>query len=271
MRAASKLRVRDRDLELGDVTHVMGVINLSPESANRQSFAPDAGAALALARRYLAAGATLVDVGGQSSRYDVATLDPDEEIRRLRPAVEALVDDGVVVSVDTWKPAVAEAALAAGAHLVNDTGGLRDPAMREVVAAHGAGAILVYVEGDNPHAVGEVEIAPGKALLTAERLGPRLAELEAAGITEIVVDPGIALNYRGDYAAYTRLQLEVIRGSAALRGLGRPVLIPIPRKQEDHRVAAYIAMALEYGADLIRVHDVEMACDLVRLYDRSAV
>jgi dihydropteroate synthase len=271
MSASSTLRVRNRDLELGDVTHVMGVINLSPESANRQSFAPDAGAALALGRRYLAAGATLVDVGGQSSRYDVATLAPDEEIRRLRPAVEALVDEGVVVSVDTWKPAVAEAALAAGAHLVNDTGGLRDPAMREVVAAHGAGAILVYVEGDNPHAVGEVEIAPGKALLTAERLGPRLAELEAAGISQIVVDPGIALNYRGDYAAYTRLQLEVIRGSATLRGLGRPVLIPIPRKQEDHRVAAYIAMALEYGADLIRVHDVEMACDLVRLYDRSAV
>ncbi|MFO7547522.1 MAG: dihydropteroate synthase [Acidimicrobiia bacterium] len=266
---SSMLRLRDREVRFGGITHVMGVVNLSPESANRQSFAPDAAAAVALARRHRQAGATLVDVGGQSSRFDVATLDPAEEIARLRPTIEALVADDFLVSVDTWKPAVAEAALTAGAHIVNDTGGLRDPAMRELVAVHRAGAILVYVEGDNPHDVGEVEIAADKAVLTAERLESRLAELEAAGLTEVVVDPGIALNYRGDYAAYTRLQLDVIRGSAALHRLGRPVLIPIPRKQEDHRVAAYIAMAIEYEADLIRVHDVEMACDLVRLYGRS--
>ena len=95
-----------------------------------------------------------------------------------------------------------------------------------------------------------------------------LAELEAMGITDVIVDPGISINYRGDYLAYTRMQLDVIRGLDALRGLGRPILVPIPRKQEDHRVAAYIAMALEYRADMIRVHDVEMACDLARLYDR---
>ena len=85
----------------------------------------------------------------------------------------------------------------------------------------------------------------------------------------MILDPGIALNYRGDYRAYTRLQLEVIRESASLHELGKPVRIPVPRKAEDHRVMAYISLALEYGADFIRVHDVEEAADLVSLFGRS--
>jgi dihydropteroate synthase len=97
-----------------------------------------------------------------------------------------------------------------------------------------------------------------------------LEELAAEGIENVVLDPGIALNYRGDYRAYTRLQMEVIRESAELHELGKPVLIPIPRKAEDHRVMAYITLALEYGADIIRVHDVEEATDLVSLFGRTA-
>ncbi|MEX1272150.1 MAG: hypothetical protein WEB55_06845, partial [Acidimicrobiia bacterium] len=93
-------------------------------------------------------------------------------------------------------------------------------------------------------------------------------ELAHAGVTRTIVDPGISINYRGDYSAYTRMQLEVIRDLDTIRSLGRPVLVPIPRKKEDHRVAAYIALALDHGADLIRVHDVAMACDLVELFGR---
>lgn len=264
------LHARDAVIPIGDHTHVMGVVNLSPESANRHTYAAGPAEALAMARRYRDAGAGLVDLGGQSSRFDVPTLAAADEIDRLCPAVEALVAGGFVVSVDTWKPEVAGAALAAGAHVVNDTGGLLRPEMRRAVAAAGAAAIVVYVEGGTPQEVGEVEVAPDKAILTAARLAPRLDELEAEGLTRLIVDPGIAINYRGDYQAYTRLQIEVIRGSTALRELGHPVLIPIPRKAEDHRVAAYITLALEHRADLIRVHDVEMACDLVRLLGRAA-
>jgi dihydropteroate synthase len=128
----------------------------------------------------------------------------------------------------------------------------------------------MYIEGANPHDVGEVEIRQDKAGYTADWMRGRLHELETAGVTQTILDPGISINYRGDYDAYTRMQLEVIRGLGELKALGRPVLVPIPRKREDHRVAAYITLALENGADMIRVHDVSMACDLVRLYDRMA-
>ncbi len=140
--------------------------------------------------------------------------------------------------------------------------------MRAAVAAGGVGAIVMYVEGANPHDVGEITISNRKAELTARWMTERLAQLGAEGIDHTILDPGIAINYRGDYQAYTRMQLDVIRNLHSIQELGRPVLVPIPRKQEDHRVAAYISMALEYGADVMRVHDVEMACDLARLYGR---
>ncbi len=263
------LRLRTGEITFGSATHVMAVINLSPESMNQQSVAGSPTAALEMARRYRELGASIVDVGGQSSHYDNPTIGEAEEIGRLLPTVELLAADGFVVSVDSWKPAVAAACVAAGAVLVNDTGGMTDPAMRLVAAQPGVGALVMYIEGAHPHAVGEVSIEADKARTTAAWMRVRLAELADAGVTETVVDPGIAINYRGDYAAYTQMQLDVIRGLSALRPLGRPVLVPIPRKAEDHRVAAYIALALENEADLIRVHDVAMACDLVRLFGRS--
>ncbi len=258
-------------LSFGGVTHVMAVINLSPESKNRQSVVHSAEEALERARRFRDSGAGIIDLGGQSSHYDNPTVAVAVELERLLPAVELIAGDGFVVSVDTWKPEVADACLAAGASIVNDTGGLGAEAMRRTVTEHGAAAVVMYLEGDNPHSVGELTISDAKSELTAEWMRGRLEQLSGQGIDKTILDPGIAINYRNDYEAYTRMQLDVIRNLDPIRALGRPILVPIPRKQEDHRVAAYIAMALEYEADLIRVHDVDMACDLVRLYDRSAV
>ncbi|MEX2624340.1 MAG: dihydropteroate synthase [Acidimicrobiia bacterium] len=258
-----------RELALGGHTWVMAVINLSPESHNLHTVAHSPNQALAMAETFAEAGARIIDLGGQSSHYANPTISEAEEVDRLAPAVELLAANGHLVSVDTWKPAVARAALAAGAHLVNDTGGLTDPEMRAVIAEWKVPTVLVYVEGENPHGVGEVDTEPDKARRTAALIEPRLTQLEAEGIHDVIIDPGIALNYRGDYLAYTKTQLEVIRASRFLHSLGRPVLIPIPRKKEDHRVMAYITMALEYGADLIRVHDVAPACDLVELFGRT--
>ena len=132
------------------------------------------------------------------------------EIDRLAPVVERLVVDGHVVSVDTWKPEVAEVMVGLGVAIINDTGGLADPRMADLVARSGATAIVMYIEGANPHDVEDVEITANKAAVTARRLGDRLAELETMGITDVIVDPGISINYRGDYLAYTRMQLDVI-------------------------------------------------------------
>lgn len=246
----------------------MGVINVSPDSKNTHTVARSVDEALTMAERYRRWGATLIDLGGQSSHLDNETIDPADEISRVVPAIEALAADGHPVAIDTWKPEVAEAAVGAGAVIVNDTGGLADPAMRAVIARSGAAAIAVHIEGSNPHEVDEVQIRDDKAAFTADGLRALLEELAHEGITNVIVDPGIALNYRGDYEAYSRMQLAVIAESHHLRSLGRPLLIPIPRKRDGHRLAVYMGLALEHQADIIRVHDVAMACDLVRLFGR---
>jgi dihydropteroate synthase len=256
-------------MPLGDVTYVMGVINVSPDSKNVHTVARSVDEAVLMADRYRKWGATFIDLGGQSSHFDNPTIDSVDEISRSVPVIEALVAEGHLVSIDTWKPDVAGAAIEAGAVIVNDTGGLADDEMRQVVAASGAAAVAVYVEGDNPHDVGKVEIRDDKAEATTRQFRALVDELAAAGIDNVILDPGIALNYRGDYEAYTRMQLQIIAGLGSLKALGKPVLVPIPRKRDFHRVAAYVSLALEHEADIIRAHDVAMACDLVRLFGRS--
>lgn len=256
-------------LALDGVTHVMGVINVSPESKNVHTVALSVDQALLMADRYRRWGASLIDLGGQSSFLDNPTIAAADEISRVVPAIEALVTEGHLVAIDTWKPEVAEAAVGAGAVIVNDTGGLSDPEMRKVVADTGVAAIAVHVEGSHPHDVDTVEIRDDKAEHTADGFRALLGDLAAQGITNVILDPGIALNYRGDYTAYSRLQLQVISGAHHLKALGRPVLIPIPRKRNGHWTATYIGLAIEHEADIIRVHDVAMACDLVGLFGRT--
>jgi dihydropteroate synthase len=263
------LDLGEHRLPLGGVTHVMGVINVSPDSKNTHTIARSVDEAVLMADRYRKWGASLIDLGGQSSHLDNPTIDAADEISLVVPAIEALVAEEHLVAIDTWKPEVAEAAIDAGAVIVNDTGGLTDPAMRDVVAGAGVAAVAVYVEGATPHEVGDVEIRDDKAELTAERFAVLLDELAAAGIDNVILDPGIAINYRGDYEAYSRMQLQVIAGSGHLRRFGKPILIPIPRKRDGHRLAVYIGLALEHEADIIRVHDVSMTCDLVRLFGRT--
>lgn len=263
------LDLGDHRLRLGGVTHVMGVINVSPDSKNTHTVARSVDETLAMADRYRRWGATLIDLGGQSSHLDNPTVEAADEISRVVPAVEALVAEGHPVAIDTWKPEVAEAAVGAGAVIVNDTGGLVSPEMRDVVSRSRVAAVAVYIEGENPNAVDEVQIRDDKAAHTARRLQELLVELAESGIHDVILDPGIALNYRGDYEAYSRMQLEVIAGSDELHVLGKPVLIPIPRKRDGHRLAVYTGLAIEHQADIIRAHDVAMACDLVRLFGRS--
>lgn len=263
------MTVGDHTLAFGGVTHVMGVINVSPESKNPHTVAEGPDEALGLARRYRQWGADLIDIGGQSSHYDNPTIAATAEIDRVAPVIEALAQDGFIVSVDTWKPEVAKAAVSAGAAIVNDTGGLQNPEMVDLVEATEVGAISVHIDGEHPHTVTEVALVEEKAAYTADRFAHLIERLAPSVVSRLIVDPGIAINYRGDYSAYTRLQLEVIRSAAVFGRLGRPVLIPIPRKRNIHWVSAYVTMALEYGADMIRVHDVALAADLVRLWDRT--
>ncbi|MEP6624573.1 MAG: hypothetical protein ABJC79_09025, partial [Acidimicrobiia bacterium] len=117
--------------------------------------------------------------------------------------------------------------------------------------------------------VGYRALEAGRPELVAEGLRTRVGQLRAAGVTgPLLVDPGLSINYRSDYEEYGRLQLATIRALDALRSTGEPVLIPVPRKEITHRMLAYLTLSIEYGADVLRVHDVEAACDLVSLLGR---
>ena len=142
----------------GGRVHLMGVLNLSPESKNTPTVAMSVDDALAIAERHRSNGASIIDVGAQSSHFDNPDLDPSEEIGRLAGTVERLVAEDFLVSVDTWKPAVASAAVDLGASIINDTGGLQDPEMVRVVGEAGVAGVAMYLEGDSPLAVGKIDI-----------------------------------------------------------------------------------------------------------------
>ncbi|MEY3362352.1 MAG: hypothetical protein RL531_2071 [Actinomycetota bacterium] len=251
-----------------DVTHVMAVVNLSPESRVRQAVVDSPRAALDRARWARDLGASIIDLGAQSSHFENRELTPEEELDRLLPALDLLVADGFVVSVDSWKPEVSRVAVAHGAAIVNDTGGMQQAAMRDVVRESGAWCVAMHIEGDNPLSVEMRELDGDRPAAVAAGLARLVRALADDGIPNVIVDPGLSINYRSDYARYGQLQLETIRRMAELRATGAPVLLPVPRKAEDHRMHAYLVLSIEYGADVIRVHDVEAACDLVPLLGR---
>ncbi len=247
---------------------LMGVINRSPESANLDVYAPSPEAAVDLGAQYVEHGVRVIDVGGQSTNYDNPDIGIDEELRRLVPTVEALVEAGHVVSVDTWKPEVAKQVLGAGAALINDTGGLRDPAMVEVVAAAGAPAVLMYLEADTPNRARDYDTGPDKSVRIRATIERRMRELADAGVTQLIIDPGIAISYQTDYAAYTRVQFEVAENLDRLAALPAPVLYAVPRKDDRYRNIVLAALAMHSGAHMLRIHDVAEIADIARLMGR---
>lgn len=254
-------------IEFGHRVHVMAVVNLSPESNVKCSVVDSPAAALERGRQCRDWGATIIDLGAQSSHFDVAELSPAEELDRLLPALDLLVADGLVVSVDTWKPDVARVALEHGAAILNDTGGLQDVAMLDVIAENPVPAVVMYIEGANPHAVNAIEVVTDKTDQITARFQDRATALADRGITQLLLDPGLSINYRSDYLAYSRQQMDVIRGVPEIKTLGFPVMIPVPQKRDNHNwMMSYLTLSLEYGADVLRIHDVQAACELARLW-----
>jgi dihydropteroate synthase len=249
---------------------IMGVLNVTPDSFSDGGEWFDSGAAVERGRVLVAEGADIVDVGGESTRPRANPVAEAEELRRVVPAVEALGGLGAQISVDTMKPAVASAAIAAGATYVNDVTAFRhDPAMARLVAEHGCDCCLMHMLGeprtmqDDPRYDDVVDDV--KAFLT-ERAA--FAVREGIAESRIQVDPGIGF---GKTVAHN---LELLRRLDEIVALGFPVVIGTSRKsflgrltgREDphERVAATVAtcvMALERGAAVFRVHDVAATAD----------
>lgn len=256
--------------------HVMGILNCTPDSFSDGGHYLDTGAAVRQVAHMVASGATMIDVGGESTRPGSEPVSEQEELDRVLPVLDQIISafPDVLFSVDTTKYAVAKAALQRGVHFINDISGLRfEPRFPELCAQHGAGLIIMHSVGqpktmqENPHyqdVVGEV--------LTYLRQAAQ--EATSAGVTAIIIDPGVGF---GKTLAHN---LSIINAMATFAATGYPVLLGASRKSmignilggrpPDQRVAGTISLhyhALMLGARILRVHDVQEASDSVAIFN----
>ncbi len=297
------LRIGSRTFDWGTRTYVMGILNITPDSFSGDGLLvsqPEAStkdakglengagliAALTQARRFIEAGADVLDVGGESTRPGSEPLRVEEERRRVIPVVRALAREfpDALISVDTYKATIAREALEAGACIINDVWGLRaDPKLREVAAQAKCPVILMH-NRSNPASV-EVRAQLGNAYIGADydnlvedvkrELMQSVGLAREAGIQEadIILDPGIGFGKKVEQ------NLELINRVDEIRALGFPVLIGPSRKSfigytldlpADQRVegtAAAVAVGITRGADIVRVHDVEVMMRVVKMTD----
>lgn len=267
-------RAREFEWDLSARVLLMGVVNVTPDSFSDGGDCLDPAAAVARAWEFARAGADILDVGAESSRPGADSVPAEEELRRLAPVVEALARGrGLAISVDTAKSAVAEQALAWGASVVNDVSGLReDPRMAGVVARCHAGLILMHRRG-NPRTMQSLARYDDLIGEIQKELDESIDRAFEAGISydQIVIDPGIGF-------AKTRDQsLSVIKHLDLFQKFERPLLVGTsrksfigeitgkPPKERVFGTAAAVALCVERGAKVIRVHDVEAMKDVVEV------
>jgi dihydropteroate synthase len=262
------LRLRGEVIERWPL--LMGIVNATPDSFSDAGDHPDL---VARAAELFEAGADLIDVGGETASGHHPPVSAEEEIARVAPLIERIAARGARVSVDTYKPEVAEAAIEAGAVLVNDVSGLRDPAMADLCARTGAGLVIMHTR-----------VAPKGTLLDPAHyddvvadvtgfLHERMTVAIARGVDpeQLLLDPG------PDFAKTPAQTVAVLRRLDDLAALGRPILLAIsnkdfvgavtgrpPRERLAGTLAA-VAHGLEAGAHVLRVHDVAAAADFLRV------
>ncbi len=268
------LQLGERTIRL-DQPQVMGIVNVTPDSFSDGGQFADARSAAEAGAAMAAAGAAMVDVGGESTRPGAASVWEGDEAERVLPVIRQLAGGGVAVSIDTRKAAVMEAALGAGARLVNDVSALTfDPQSAGVVAASGAPVVLMHHQGD-PQTMQDNPRYEDVLVEVYEWLEDRVAAAEAAGIARdrILIDPGFGF---GKSVAHN---LELMNGLALLHGLGCPIVLGASRKRTigalsneapaDQRLAGSIAFALkavDQGAQVIRVHDVPETVQALKVW-----
>lgn len=248
-----------------DRPRLMGVVNVTPDSFSDGGLFEDSAAAVEHGRQLAAAGADIVDVGGESTRPRSEPVDAPTELRRILPVIEALAGDGVVVSVDTAKSEVAEAAVEAGARVVNDISAGHDSEMLDVVKRSGAGLVLMHMKG-TPRTMQDDPRYDDVVTEVRDYLVHRATRAVQAGVAadSVVIDPGIGFGKTTDH------NLEILRRLGELVDAGYPVLVGASRKaflgritgvedprQRDAATAATTALAVAAGAAIVRVHDVE--------------
>jgi len=277
LRSDYKIDCRGKVLDLGSRTHIMGILNVTPDSFSDGGLYADATRALEHARNMVTQGADIIDIGGESTRPGANPLTEEEELRRIIPVIERLTSEiAAPVSVDTYKSSVAIKALNAGASIVNDISGLRfSPDMARVVADHGAAVVIMHIKGTprdmqmNPvygDVIGEI----------MDHLEESAAIALKAGIVRnrIMIDPGIGFGKTLEH------NLTILERLDEFRALGFPIVLGTSRKrfigtvldiaEPKDRIegsAATVALGIQRGARIVRVHDVGYMTKVARTTD----
>lgn len=277
LRSDYSITCKGKVLDLRSRTHIMGILNATPDSFSDGGQHADLARALTHARLMASQGADVIDIGGESTRPGAEPVAEAEELRRIIPLIERLSAElPIPLSVDTYKSSVAHKALAAGASIVNDISGLRfSPDMARVIADHGAGVVIMHIKGSprdmqrNPvyaDVVGEVMAYLEEGIELALRAG--------VGRDQIMIDPGIGFGKTLEH------NLQLLNRLDEFRALGMPVLLGTSRKKfigtilninaPELRVdgtAATVALAIEKGVSVVRVHDVARMAQIARMTD----
>lgn len=261
-----------RLLELGSRPWLMGIVNASPDSFSDGGRYRSLDDRVELARELMEAGADVLDVGGESASTGRPPVDAHEEIERVVPLVERLAGElGATVSIDTYKPQVAAAAIDAGACIVNDVSGLRDPALAHVCARTGAALVLMHTRAAPKQRLQDPELYADVTEDVLRFLAERMDAAREAGVAEqqLILDPG------PDFAKTPAQTIELLAQVERLHDLGRPLLMAISRKDfigaitnrpPRERLAgtlAALAHGIDAGAHVFRVHDVAAASDFL--------
>ncbi|MHB1928595.1 MAG: dihydropteroate synthase [Acidimicrobiales bacterium] len=273
---APTLRIAGSTVELRS-SLLMGVVNASPDSFSDGGRYPTVEDRVALAGRLIAAGAHIVDVGGQSLVRGEPELAPDEEARRVVPVIEGIARrwPEAWISVDTYKPAVAEEALAAGAHLVNDVSGLMHPEMASICARAGAALVVAHMDSRPKQLLAQPIHYDDIVDAVRRSLRAKLDQAVAMGVhpDAVILDPG------PDLAKTPAQTIAVLRRVDELRDAGRPLLLPLSRKDflgailqrrplgRDAGTLAAVALAAVAPGNIFRVHDVAAAADVLAVVD----
>lgn len=256
---------------------IMAVINATPDSFSDAGKYSTVEARMERTREVIEQGADILDIGGQSAITGVPEISEQEEIDRITPVIQwVAANTKAIMSIDTYRPQVAAAALEAGAHIINDISGLLHPELAAVIAAHNAGYILMHNRGRPKVRLTDANLYDDVVADAIEFMDDRFARLEAAGVTrqQVIVDPG------PDFAKTPAQTVEVLRRIDQLLAYGRPVLFPVSRKDfigaitgrpPRERLAgtlAAIAHTLTLTrAGIYRVHDIEEVRNFIDVWD----
>ncbi len=267
------LRCGELSLDLS-VPHVMGILNVTPDSFSDGGKHNSKAQAIAHAKQMIADGATVIDVGGESTRPGASVVEVEEEIRRVVPVVEALAELDVVISIDTSQPEVIQAAVAAGAHIWNDVRALTRPNALETAAKLNIPMIIMHMRGE-PTTMNGLDQYDNVTLDVMTELSQRVSDALKAGVKaeNIMIDPGFG------FAKNAKQNLKLLKEFHQLNQLGYPILSALSRKRfigealggadAGQRAVGSVAghlLSIQQGACMVRAHDVKAMSDAIKVW-----